>query len=160
MTTSRTGHTATLLNNGDVLITGGAVKGGFYSSTALASAELYNPAVLVSVPRLFSLAGDGNGQGQIWHSETGLLVLPGGPAVAGEALSMYTTSLVEGSVLPPRVAIGGRFAEILFFGDAPESPGFNQVNFRVPVGITPGANVPVRLTYLGRSSNEVTLAMQ
>lgn len=160
MTTSRTGHTTTLLNNGDVLITGGNVKGRFFSNTALASAELYHPAVLVSVPRLFSLSGDGNGQGEIWHSETGLLVLPDTPAAAGEVLSMFTTSLIEEGVLPPRVAIGGKFAETLSFGEAAGYPGLNQVDFRVPEGISPGASVSVRLTYLGRSSNEVTLAVR
>jgi hypothetical protein len=29
---------------------------------------------------------------------------------------MYTTSLVQGGVIPPQVAVGGRFGEILFSG--------------------------------------------
>jgi uncharacterized protein (TIGR03437 family) len=73
---------------------------------------------------------------------------------------MYTTSLVEGGAIPPQVAVGGQLGEILYFGDAPGYPGYFQVNFRVPDGVSPGAAEPVRLTYLGRPSNHVTIAVQ
>lgn len=39
-------------------------------------------------------------------------------------------------------------------------PGFNQVNVRVPGAIAPSAAVSVRLTYLGRPSNAVSIAVQ
>jgi hypothetical protein len=146
MLAGRHGHTATLLADGTVLIAGGYSFWPYSTS----SAELYHPAVLVPAPVLFSL----------WHAATGQLVSSAAPAVAGEAVSMYTTSLGEGSVIPPQVAIGGRLAEILFFSNAPGYPGFNQVNVCVPGGVAPRPAVPVRLTYLGRSSNEVTIAVQ
>jgi uncharacterized protein (TIGR03437 family) len=72
---------------------------------------------------------------------------------------MYTTDLGNGNILPPQVAVGGRFAEVLYFGEAPGYAGYSQVNFRVPNGITPGLAVPVRLSHLGRWSNEVTIAI-
>ena len=126
----------------------------------MSSAEIYTPAVLVPAPVLFSLSGDSNGQGAIWHSQTGLIASSQYPAVAGEILSMYTTSLVENGLIPPQVAVGGRLAEILFFGDAPGYPGYFQVNFRMPVGVAPGSAVSMRLAYLGRSSNPVTIGAQ
>ena len=156
MTTRRFGHTATLLLDGAVLIAGGR---GPYGGI-LASADLYKPPVLVPAPALFSLSGDGKGQGAIWHAATGQVASANNPAIAGEALSMYTTSLVHGGVIPPQVAIGGRLAEILFFGKAPGYPGLNQVNVRMPSGLSPGPGVPVRMTYLGRPSNEVTIGVR
>jgi galactose oxidase-like protein len=159
LSSARYAHTATLLNSGQVLLTGGFTTRMNVSGTPVASAELYTPAVLVPAPVLFSLSGDGKGQGAIWHAQTGQIASAGGPAVAGEALSMYTTSLADGGVIPPQVAIGGRLAEVLYFG-ASGYPGYNQVNFRVPDGMPPGAAVSVRLTYLGRSSNAVGIGVQ
>ena len=72
---------------------------------------------------------------------------------------MYTSGLGKGNVIPPQVAVGGQMAEILYFGDAPGYAGYSQVNFRVPDGITPGSAVPLRLSHLGRWSNEVTIAI-
>ncbi len=155
MITPRHEHTATLLGDGTVLIAGGFSV--WPSPTA--NAELYRPAVLISGPSLFSLSGDGKGQGAIWHAATGQLASAATPAVAGEILSMYATSLADGGVIPPQVAIGGRLAEVVYFG-ASSYPDYNQVNFRVPGGVAGGASVPVRLIYLGRPSNAVTMTVQ
>jgi hypothetical protein len=158
MTTAREIHTATLLNDGKVLVAGGESWIGAFPQVS-ASAELYTPPTLIPAPRLFPLSDDGKGQGAIWHAATGQAAAPGAPAVAGEALSMYTANLAEGGAIPPQISIGGRLAPILYFGDATGYPGFFQVNVAVPAGIAPGPAVPVRLTYLGRSSNTVTIAV-
>jgi hypothetical protein len=161
MTARRAYHTATVLNDGRVLVTGGVYEGGIgilYGN--LSSAEIYAPPLLLPAPVLFSISGDGRGQGAIWHAATGQLVSAAAPATAGEVLSMYATGLMEGGVIPPQVAVGGRLAQIQFFGDAPGYPGYYQVNFQAPAGVAAGPSVCVRLTYLGRSSNRVTIGVQ
>jgi hypothetical protein len=148
------GHTATLLPNGTVLLSGGWICCGH----SIATAEIYHPAVLAPSPVLFSLAG--GEQGAILHAGTHQVVSSSNRAMAGEALEIYGAGLTDGSMIPPQVAIGGRMADVLFFGKAPGFADLNQVNVRVPSGVAPGSAVPVRLAYLGRSSNEVTIALQ
>ena len=156
MLTSRCCHTATLLNDGRVLIAGGSYSN--VGSTSLA--ELYTPAVLTPAPVLLSVTSNGQAQAAILHAATQGLVTAADPAVPGEALEVYGTGLADGSVIPPQVTIGGYSAGVLFFGNAPGFPGLNQINVRVPAGVTPGPAVAVRLIYIGRVSNAVTIGVQ
>jgi len=159
MTADRGLHTATLLNNGKVLIAGGIHKVG-QTWPPLSSAEIYTPRSLISAPALFSLSGNGRGQGAILHAGTSEVASAGNPATPGDVLEIYCTGLVDNSVVPPQVSIGGRAAEILFFGKSPGYENLNQVNVRVPTGLVPGPSVSVRLTYLARHSNEVTVGVK
>jgi hypothetical protein len=152
MTMARSGHTATLLSDGTVLIVGGV-------SGMLTSAEIYTPSVRVAPPVLFSLSGDGQGQGAILHANTPRLASCSDPAAVGEYLEIYLTGLADGSVIPPQVSIGGRIADVSYFGKS-GYPGVNQINVRVPSGVAPGPAVPVWLIYLGRPSNQVTIGVQ
>jgi hypothetical protein len=55
------------------------------------------------------------------------------------------------------------FALPLFRHDSSASscyPSYNRVSFRMPSGVAAGSAVPVRLTYIGRPSNAVTIGVQ
>ncbi|HKE20883.1 MAG TPA: hypothetical protein VKB88_00750 [Bryobacteraceae bacterium] len=146
--------TATLLADGTVLIAGG---GSYTTTTPATAAEIYHPIVNKPAPAMLA---DAAGQAAILHASTQQVVSQKMPAAPGEALEVYMTGLIDGSVIPPQVFIGGQVAEVLFFGNAPGFPGLNQINVRVPGGIAPGPAVSVRSLYLERPSNEVTIAVQ
>jgi hypothetical protein len=153
-------HNATLLNDGRVLIAGGDDQRYWIPETILSSAGHYTPAVLIPAPVLLSASGDGKGQGAILHANTPDLASPENPVVRGGALEIYLTGIGEGNLIPPQVSIGGRMAEVLWFGNSPGYVGLNQINVRVPAGVAAGPAVPVRLTYIGRSTNEVTIGVR
>jgi hypothetical protein len=136
MSVARETHTATLLADGRVLIAGGESYGGigiFNGSTA--TADLYSPSRLIAAPVIMSLSGDGAG-----------------------LLDVYAAGLPAAFGMPPQVVVGGRLAEVVQITSVPGETGQTRVRVRVPMGIAAEPGVRVRLTYLDRSSNEVTVA--
>ena len=98
MITARTYHSATLLNDGRVLVAGGNTG----PLTAASLAEVYNPDVLQTAPVLLFAPGAEPGQGAILHAgATRLVSASETPLFGGEALEIYCTGLAEGSVIPP-----------------------------------------------------------
>jgi Galactose oxidase, central domain len=158
MNSRRFGHTATLLLDGTVLIAGGTANANGGSPGALA--EHYVPTLILPRPSLLIVGGNGSRQGAILHADTHALVSQANPAIAGEALEIYCVCLLDDAVIPPQVIVGGRLAEVLWFGKAPGFDRLNQMNVRVPSGTGAGSAVGVRLIYLGRPSDEVIIAVR
>jgi len=128
-------------------------------------------------PGIFSVNGQGSGQGAIVDALTGRLVNSSNPAIAGSTyLTIYCTGLgpvsnqpASGSPSPgtslaltrttPTVTIGGVSAQVSFSGLAPGYVGLYQLNVLVPASVTPGNAVPVVLSIGGATSNIVAIAV-
>jgi uncharacterized protein (TIGR03437 family) len=130
--------------------------------------------VATVAPGIFTYTADGKGAGAITHVD-GSAVNTQSPATPGELVIFYATGL--GAVMPgvPTGAlpagtsstvsqvmlnIGGIGVIPDFAGLAGCCVGLNQINARVPAGVTRGNAVQVVLSIGGKSSNTATIAVQ
>jgi uncharacterized protein (TIGR03437 family) len=124
-------------------------------------------------PGIFTATSDGKGAGAITHVN-GSAVTTQNPAQAGELVILYATGLgqitpavatgalpagASSTVAPVTVTIGGINVSPDFAGLAGCCVGLNQINVRVPAGVSSGNAVPVVLTIGGKSSNTATIAV-
>jgi len=105
------------------------------------------------------------------------LVNASAPAAANDVVVIYATGLGATNpqaetgkaapssppgvvVVTPVVTIGGRTATVEFAGLTPGFVGLNQINVRIPTGVTPGSNVPLIVSQNGIPSNTVIMAVR
>jgi uncharacterized protein (TIGR03437 family) len=109
-------------------------------------------------PGVFSVTASGAGQAAAFN-EDGTVNGPAHPAPAGSIVGLYATGLgatnppsIDGQITDPSqlpriagtvdVLIGGRRADVLYAGAAPNSiSGVTQINVRIPQGVS--GNAPV-----------------
>lgn len=124
---ARSSHTATLLNNGQVLIVGGTYRGSFVEY-GLTSAELYNPAT-----GAFSTTGSLN-TGRFGHTATllsnGKVLIAGGTDVSTPLSSaeLYDPTSGTFTVTGSLACACGYQASLLANGMVLFSGGFNGTN--------------------------------
>ena len=134
MFAAREGHTATLLNDGRVLLAGGVGYGGigvFYGG--FSSAELFVPERPIAAPLVRSVLQNED---------------------SPDVLQLLCTGLNSQSVVQPEVTIGGRLARVLSitWTDSTES----VIRVALPNSVALDAPTPLQVRYLGRVSNMVT----
>jgi uncharacterized protein (TIGR03437 family) len=137
-------------------------------------------SVLSSQSGVFTKDLTGNGAGIVVRATadgTEAVVSTDNPAHVFDALVIYCAGL--GDVDPRQIAgqqatfaplsqtidtvkvtIGGIDAPVVFAGLTPGFTGLYQVNAYVPVGVTPGDNVPLIITQAGRTSPPVSIAVR
>lgn len=131
-------------------------------------------------PAIFTQDQSGHGLGVIVGYKadgSGAFLIDGSHRVsAGDTLVIYCTGLgpvdqpvavgnagpaspLANAVNPVTATIGGQSATVAFAGLAPQLTVY-QVNLVVPLGVTPGTDVPVVLSQAGQQSVPVTIAVQ
>jgi uncharacterized protein (TIGR03437 family) len=125
-------------------------------------------------PGIFTTTSDGMGAGSITHVD-GSAVTTQNPAHPGELVIFWATGLgqvvpavptgalpasVSNTFAPVTLTIGGISFSPDFAGLAGCCAGLNQINARVPFGVSSSNAVPVVLNIGGKSSNTATIAVQ
>jgi len=137
-----------------------------------------NVPVVPLSPGIFSMNGQGTGQGALVDAFTYQLADASSPAGAGISyVQIYCTGLgavtnhpptgapassnpLSQTLAKPTVTIGGVNADVQFSGLAPGEVGVYVVNVQVPSAVPAGDAVPVVISIGGATSNTVTMAVQ
>jgi uncharacterized protein (TIGR03437 family) len=99
-----------------------------------------------------TLYGTGAGGGFVDAATGQLLVVREGEAASVDPLAKTSSA--------PEATVGGKAASVHFSGLAPGYAGLWQLNVGIPTDAPSGAAVDVILSYGGRSSNRVTIAVE
>ena len=117
-----------------------------------------NVRVAPAVPGIFLL--DSNLAAAAVNGLTGAVVNQQAPLNAGDFMALFLTGLgatspvngLDYAVVQPTVSVGGQDCKVTYAGRAPSFAGLDQINCRVPSGVT-GTQVSVLVNSGGRLSN-------
>jgi uncharacterized protein (TIGR03437 family) len=138
----------------------------------------FEVAVHPTAPGLFTVNGEGTGQGVVLNSDGRTPNSAATPAARGDVVSLWLTG--EGATNPPgvdgrlpmeilptpvasvAVTVGGVPAVVQYAGAAPYLlPGLAQIKVKIDPAVQPGSDVPILVTIGGAVSKAgVTMAVR
>jgi uncharacterized protein (TIGR03437 family) len=132
---------------------------GFVPFTVSNAAGSHTVNVLIqpAVPAIYTQDQSGTGPAAALNGITNVLVTSTSPLHPGDYVSLYLTGLGSAQ---PAVTVGGQPCNVAYAGAAPGFPGLNQINCQIAVGLSASPTSPVLVTAGGRTSNQVTLAIE
>jgi uncharacterized protein (TIGR03437 family) len=116
-----------------------------------------NVLIQPAVPAIYTLDQSGTGPAAALNGVTNVLVTSSAPLHPGDYVSLYLTGLGSQQ---PTVTVGGEPCAVTYAGAAPGFPGLNQINCQIAAGVASSSTSPVLVTAGGRTSNQVTLAIE
>jgi uncharacterized protein (TIGR03437 family) len=116
-----------------------------------------NVLIQPAVPAIYTLDQSGTGPAAALTGVTNVLVTSSAPLHPGDYVSLYLTGLGSQQ---PTVTVGGEPCAVTYAGAAPGFPGLNQINCQIAAGVASSSTSPVLVTAGGRTSNQVTLAIE
>jgi uncharacterized protein (TIGR03437 family) len=132
---------------------------GFVPVTVSNSGGSHTVNVLIqpAVPAIYTQDQSGSGPAAALNGISDVLVTSAAPLHPGDYVSLYLTGLGSQQ---PTVTVGGEPCAVTYAGNAPGFPGLNQINCQIAAGVAASTTSPVLVTAGGRTSNEVTLAIE
>ncbi len=120
-----------------------------------------------AAPAIFTQDSSGTGAASALKATDQSLITADNALHAGDAVELYGTGLgltkpsngLEIAVQQPTVTVGGVACPVTFAGAAPNYVGLDQINCKIPAGITSSVSSPVIVTSGSRTSNTATLAI-
>jgi len=119
-------------------------------------------------PVIFTLDQSGTGAAAAINARNGLVVTSGNPLRPNDYMELFLTGLGSTTLRQgldfanqvPTVTIGGADCPVTYAGAAPGFVGLDQINCRVPAGLTANASAAVVVSSGGRTSNGATVAVE
>ena len=119
-------------------------------------------------PATFTLDQTGTGAAAAINARNGLPVTRDNPLRANDYMELFLTGLgdtthrqgLDFANQIPTVTIGGANCPVTYAGRAPGFVGLDQINCRVPAGLTANASAPVVVRSGERTSNATTVAVE
>ena len=143
---------------------------GLVSVTVQTSAgnHAVNALVAPAVPSIFTQDGSGNGLAAAVNARNHKVVKTSNPLLSGDSVELFLTGLgrttlrkgLQYADQQPTVTVGAQDCPVSFAGRAPGFPGLDQINCKIPAGLTASDAAPVVVTSGGRMSNTATLPIQ
>ena len=117
-----------------------------------------NLVIEAAHPAVFTADSTGTGAAAAINFRNGAPVTAANPLRANDFVELFLTGL--GATTQPVLTIGGTACPVTYAGPAPGFVGLDQINCKIPEGLTANPAAILKVSSGGRDSNRTTVAVE